>query len=84
MGAPWANFVTQSEYHRKLREAGYINITIRDVSEHVFGPLATFMEAQDRVLNVIGYGLGKFHAARLMFGWWARSGVVRGVIVVAR
>ncbi|KAF2654933.1 hypothetical protein K491DRAFT_599778 [Lophiostoma macrostomum CBS 122681] len=84
MGAPWANFVTQTEYHNKLREVGYTEITMRDVSEHVFGPLAEFMEAQNRVLNVIGYGLGAFHAARLMFGWWARSGVVRGVIVVAR
>ena len=86
MGAPWANFVTIEQYREKLIEAGYLeeSITIRDISPHVFEPLAEFLEAQDRRLNVVGYGLGSFRVAQWMFAWWGRSGVVRGVIVVAK
>lgn len=84
MGAPWANFVTQDEYREKLVEAGYQDITIKDISEHVFAGLATFLKEQDRTLRVIGYGLGPFHLARWMFGWWAQTGIIRGVIVVAK
>lgn len=84
MGAPWANFVTQDEYHRKLVEAGYHDITMRDITDHVFAPLNAFLEDQDRTLRVIGYSLGPFHAAKWMFGWWARTGIIKGVIVVAR
>jgi hypothetical protein len=28
--------------------------------------------------------MGKFKGAGRMFGWWARTGVVRGVVIVAR
>ncbi|KAF1964251.1 hypothetical protein BU23DRAFT_493279 [Bimuria novae-zelandiae CBS 107.79] len=85
MGAPWANFVTPDEYRVKLIEAGYeaSGITIRDISEDVFGPLAAFLEQQERDLRIVGLGIGPFNVARLLFQWWARSGVVRGVIVVA-
>jgi hypothetical protein len=84
MGAPWANFVTQDQYRVKLIEAGYEDIVLRDISDDVFGPLATFLEEQDKRLRVIGYGLGKFQAALWMFKWWARTGIIRGVIVIAR
>ena len=86
MGAPWANFVTPEQYRAKLVEAGYdaSGIVIRDISEDVFGPLSEFLARQDRELRVIGLGLGPLNVARLMFSWWARSGVVRGVIVVAK
>jgi hypothetical protein len=86
MGAPWANFVTVEQYREKLIEAGYLdsNITIKDISSHVFEPLAAFLEAQDRKLRVVGYGLGSFRVAQWMFAWWGRSGVVRGIIVVAK
>ncbi|KAF2706492.1 hypothetical protein K504DRAFT_459795 [Pleomassaria siparia CBS 279.74] len=86
MGAPWANFVTVDQYRDKLVQAGYSekNITIKDISHHVFEPLADFMVAQDGRLQVVGYGLGPFWVAQCMFAWWARSGIVRGVIVVAK
>lgn len=86
MGAPWANFVTPEQYRTKLIEAGYdaAGITIRDISEDVFGPLSEFLARQDRGLRVIGLSLGPLNVARLMFSWWARSGVVRGIIVVAK
>ncbi|KAJ4295251.1 hypothetical protein N0V90_007262 [Kalmusia sp. IMI 367209] len=86
MGAPWANFVTADEYRTKLIEAGYDDsqITIRDISEDVFGPLVAFLEQQDRDLRVVGLGLGSLNVARLMFEWWAQSGIIRGCIVVAK
>jgi hypothetical protein len=84
MGAPWANFVTEEVYYRKLSEAGYRDITIRDVSEHVFDPLADFLAMQHQDLRRIGLGLGEFQAALWMFRWWAKSGAVRGIIVVAK
>lgn len=31
-----------------------------------------------------GIKLGKYRAARIVFDWWARSGIVRGAVVVAR
>jgi hypothetical protein len=84
MGAPWANFVTKEQYREKLVEAGYRDIVIRDVSEQVFRPLASFLEGQGRRLEGIGLGLGPFHVAKWLFGWWGRTGIVRGVIVVTK
>jgi hypothetical protein len=86
MGAPWANFVTPEEYRRRLVEIGYADaaVRVRDVSEHVFAPLAGYMEEQDRRLKALGLGIGSFKVARWMFAWWGRTGVVRGVVVVAR
>ncbi|KAF2277103.1 uncharacterized protein EI97DRAFT_417137 [Westerdykella ornata] len=84
MGAPWANFGTVETYRTRLREIGYRDVTVRDVSEHVFAPLAAFLEAQDEGLKRVGHGLGPFHVAKWMFDWWGRTGIVRGVIVVAK
>ncbi|KAJ8113493.1 hypothetical protein OPT61_g4390 [Boeremia exigua] len=86
MGAPWTNFVTPAAYRQKLVEIGYANddIKITDISEHVFAPLAKYMDDQDRTLKTIGLGLGSFRAAKQLFGWWGRTGIIRGVVVVAR
>jgi hypothetical protein len=86
MGAPWANFVTPDEYRQRLVEIGYADaaVRLRDVSECVFAPLAGYMEEQDRRLKALGLGIGSFKVARWMFAWWGRTGVVRGVVVVAR
>ncbi|KAF2130403.1 hypothetical protein P153DRAFT_288267 [Dothidotthia symphoricarpi CBS 119687] len=86
MGAPWTNFVTPEQYRQNLIAAGYeeTSVSVVDVSEHVFSPLAKFMEEQDRRLKMLGLGLGRFKVARKMFAWWGRSGVVRGVVVVAK
>lgn len=75
-----------NEYRRQLVDAGYKNahITIRDISEDVFRPLAEFIELQDQRLRLIGFSLGPFNLARLMFRWWAQGGAVRGVTVVAK
>ncbi|KAF2020650.1 hypothetical protein BU24DRAFT_416328 [Aaosphaeria arxii CBS 175.79] len=84
MRAPWANFSTMDEYRSKLHKAGYSDVKLRDVTERVFGPLVTFLGDHDQKLQSFGSGLGQFHVAKWMFGWWARSGIMRGVIVVAR
>jgi hypothetical protein len=85
-GSPYGNFVSRAEYERLLVEAGYdrAHIEICDVSRHVFAGLAAFLEARIKEAKPFGMRMGKFRAAKLVFGWWARSGVVRGVVVVAR
>ena len=86
MGAPWANFETPNAYKRKLEGLGYSegDIKIVDISEHVFLHLAGYLERQDARLKMLGMGIGSFAAAKWLFGWWGRTGVVRGVVVVAR
>jgi hypothetical protein len=86
MGAPWANFSTPEGYRRKLVESGYSNNSIKiiDVSEKVFAPLAKYLAEQDTKLKSLGLGIGSFGVAKSLFSWWGRSGVVRGIIVVAR
>jgi hypothetical protein len=86
MGAPWKNFVTPDDYRRHLVEAGYEHdgVKIIDVSKNVFTPLSHYLAAQDARLKTLGLGIGKLGVAKSLFGWWGRSGVVRGVIVIAR
>ncbi|KAF1922558.1 uncharacterized protein M421DRAFT_77820 [Didymella exigua CBS 183.55] len=86
MGAPWANFDTPEAYRQKLTGLGYPAdaIKIVDISEHVFAPLAEYMEEQDCRLKILGLGLGSFQAAKWLFRWWGRAGLVRGVVVVAK
>ncbi|TLD24728.1 hypothetical protein E2P81_ATG12064 [Venturia nashicola] len=86
MGCPKNAFMREREYRRMLREAGYMlgNVEMRDVSEHCFSPLAEYLERREDDLRGIGWTLGKFRAAKWMFGWWARTGIVRGIIIVAR
>jgi hypothetical protein len=86
MGAPWANFSTPEGYRLKLIESGYSDHDIRilDISEHVFAPLAQYLGEQDARLKMLGLGIGNFGVAKSLFGWWGRSGVIRGIIVVAR
>ncbi|KAJ9661885.1 hypothetical protein H2201_006365 [Coniosporium apollinis] len=85
-GTPFANFVTAAQYRKMLVSAGYAEdgIEVRDVSGHVFAPLARFLKNRERQLGLIGLGIGAYRVARWMFGWWGKSGAVRGVIVIAR
>lgn len=84
--SPFANWVTVQEYREQLVLAGYARerIEIRDISEHVFGPLAEFLRRKEVELEQYGLSLGRFRYARRMFVWWCRTGVVRGCIIVAR
>jgi len=83
---PFSNFITRAEYEKMLVNSGYPreDVEIRDISEHVFSGIATYMQRRDKELKLYGLGLGKFKGAGKIFGWWANSGVVRGVVVVAK
>lgn len=85
-GTPFTNFLTEEEYINMLMQAGYPRegIVVHDVSGSVFGGIARFIERKDEELGVFGLSVGRFRGAGRIFGWWARSGVVRGVIVAAR
>lgn len=85
-GSPFGNFISQSEYIDLLVAAGYdpSQIEIRDVSRHVFKGLADFLGRRVEEARPFGIKMGKFRAARVVFDWWANSGIVRGVVVVAR
>ncbi|OQD77040.1 hypothetical protein PENDEC_c003G03196 [Penicillium decumbens] len=85
-GSPFSNFITREEYLRVLVAAGYdpSRIEMRDVSRHVFPGLSGFLGRRIKEAQPLGLRMGKFRAARMVFDWWARSGVVRGVVVVAK
>lgn len=85
-GSPYSNFISRGEYVDLLVAAGYdrSQIEMRDISRHVFGGLADFMARRVDEARPFGIKLGRYRAARVVFGWWARSGIVRGVVVVAR
>jgi hypothetical protein len=84
--SPLANWVTIQEYRERLVAAGYARerIEIRDISEHVFGPLAGFLRRREAELEEYGLSIGRFKFVARMFEWWRKSGVVRGCIIIAR
>jgi len=84
--SPFANWVTIQEYRERLVVAGYARerIEIRDISEHVFGPLAGFLREKEVELEQYGLSIGRFRYTAKMFAWWGRTGMVRGCIIVAR
>ncbi|OBT75539.1 hypothetical protein VF21_05882 [Pseudogymnoascus sp. 05NY08] len=66
--SPFANFVTIEEYRERLVMAGYARekIEIRDISEHVFSPLAGFLRRKEVELQQYGLSIGRFrHAAKM-------------------
>ncbi|KAL4947362.1 hypothetical protein BDW69DRAFT_117912 [Aspergillus filifer] len=86
-GIPYSNFMSEAKYKSLLVDAGYDpnKIIFRDISEHVFPGISTFLEKRFKEGRIHGLSkMGKFKGAGRLFSWWADSGVVRGVIVVAR
>lgn len=83
---PFSNFLTITEYRNRLLAVGYDKnkIEIRDISNHVFAGTASFIERRDGELKNTGMTIGRYRGAGKVFRWWARSGIVRGCIVVAR
>jgi len=84
MGCPPRAFLKRYDYLDQLRNVGYDHAEIWDVSEHVFAPLAKFLRRQQKDLEAIGLGLGKLRFAAWIFEWWAKSQVIKGVIVLAK
>lgn len=85
-GIPYTNLLTTTQYEDMLVQAGYDRdmIQMRDISEHVFLGISAYIREKDRELKKFGMGVGKFKVPGWLFGWWGRSGVIRGVVVVAR
>lgn len=87
MGCPMGNFMTAGEYRKQLLRAGYEEdkVEIRDISEFVFKGLANYLKKRDEELKMyLGSGIGAYKVFEWLLRWWARSGVVRGCIVVAK
>ncbi|CRK47549.1 hypothetical protein BN1723_007606 [Verticillium longisporum] len=86
MGCPVGTFLVEDEYRDQLVECGYDRegIEIRDITQHVFSGLVGFLDGQERALGEYGISLGGFKLAGRLFDWFARSGVVRAVVVIAR
>ncbi|KAE8136930.1 hypothetical protein BDV38DRAFT_293677 [Aspergillus pseudotamarii] len=85
-GMPYGNFLTEEEYVNMLVQAGYEHdmIEMRDISEHVFAGIANYIRKQDAELKRYGMTVGKFKGAAKAFNLWAKTGVLRGFVVVAR
>jgi hypothetical protein len=86
MSCPHDTFKTEKEYRNMLQAAGYKDnqVEMKDISEYVFTPLTNFLNKRERALEEVGWSLGKLTVAKWMFGWWAKSRCIRGVIVVAK
>ncbi|KAJ5712799.1 hypothetical protein N7493_009267 [Penicillium malachiteum] len=86
LGAPFGNIITKDEYMRLLVRAGYEpeQIEMQDISQHVFGGLAAFLGRRVQEATPFGLKMGKYRGARKVFDWWARTGIMRGYVVVAR
>jgi hypothetical protein len=86
MGCPLRTFLTESEYRAQLADCGFdgSDAVLRDISEHVFLPVAGFIDGQDRRLAEYGVSMGGFKLAGRLFAWFGRSRVVRAVVVVAK
>ncbi|KAJ5179728.1 hypothetical protein N7492_002938 [Penicillium capsulatum] len=85
-GSPYTNFISQAEYLRLLGTAGYDSsrVEIRDISRHVFTGLADFLGRRTEEGEPFGLKMTRYKVARVVFQWWATSGIVRGVVVVAK
>lgn len=85
-GSPYGNFVSREEYLRLLEAAGYdaSQVEIKDISRQVFPGLVKFLKKRTEEGEPFGLKMTRYKAARMVFNWWANSGIVRGVVVVAR
>ncbi|KAK0376726.1 hypothetical protein CLIM01_05903 [Colletotrichum limetticola] len=86
MGCPAAAFVTVSDYKKQLLDAGYDedHIHFKDITEHVFSGLVSYIKSQSEALQPFGISAGKFKVAAMVFDWFAESNAMRGTIVIAR
>lgn len=77
LGIPHGNLLTQDEYTALLVAAGWDldNITIEDISPHVFSPLSVYLKQRPQL---------KWKISGLLFGWLGAWGGIRGCIVVAK
>lgn len=87
MGCPMGNLLTIAAYRNQLLEAGYEEdkVEISDISQHVFQGLADYLERRNGELEgYLGRRIGTYKVAGWLLRRWARSGIMRGCIVVAK
>ena len=87
MRCPMGNFLTATEYKKQLLKAGYEEdkVEISDISEYVFKGQADYVEKRDGELEgVWGKRIGNYKVSGWLLRWWARSGIVRACVVVAK
>ncbi|QGA14743.1 hypothetical protein EYB26_002399 [Talaromyces marneffei] len=84
-GIPYANLMTVKEYENMLTSVGYAheNIKLEDVSHHTFAGVAEFLRAKEAELNKYGMTMGRLKMPGKVFDWWAKSGAVKGYVIVA-
>ena len=85
-GSPYGNFISREKYLQILEAAGHdlSQVEIRDITRRVFPGLAGFLDRRVKEGEIYGLKMTRYKAARMVFRWWANSGIVRGVVVVAK
>ena len=87
MGCPMSNLLTATEYKKQLLKAGYkeSKVEISDISGYVFLGLADYLKKRNGKLEGSwGRSIGTYKVSEWLLRWWARSGILRGCIVVAK
>ncbi|KAK2750573.1 hypothetical protein FQN57_002644 [Myotisia sp. PD_48] len=87
LGAPFSNFITPDGYKAQLEEVGYAaeNISIEDITDHVFAGLAHYLETRHQELTALGLsGFAKWQVAGWLFKWLSKGDILRAGIVVAK
>ena len=86
-GSPFSNFTTLSAYHQHLRDVGFHDVQIEDISKDTFPGLERFIKRHDLEMGRYGITLawGKWNGY-LAFGrilkWWS-TGVVKFIVITA-
>ena len=85
-GVSYSNFKVRNEYFNDFFLTGFEDITIEDISAHVFPGLQNFIYRHR--IEIATYGIGGNWFGYLMFArilkWWWTARVVRFIVVHAR
>jgi len=83
-GSPFSNFVKEEQYRKQIVDAGFVNISVDDISRDVFSGLASFIKRQQEDLTRFGIR-GNWSGYRffaMILKWWD-TGVVKFIVVSA-
>ncbi|KAJ3143097.1 hypothetical protein HK100_011396 [Physocladia obscura] len=84
-GVPMVNLVRLSEYEDDIKTAGFVNVEIEDVTDNVFGGLASFIRDRDtefrHLLNWRRWL--QYRVMRHFLEWVIAKGVLRFVVTKA-
>ncbi|KAJ3178515.1 hypothetical protein HDU87_003590 [Geranomyces variabilis] len=81
-GAPWVNFHEREEYAQRLRDAGFKDVVVTVVSEHVFPRFGDFVKRHKAsVGSIVGSGLWmRYEGAARLFSWLWKEQLVDFVV----